>query len=86
MKEVRAFMHVKNYITYKNAVSAGEMKALGNKNVQQSINIINEAVKALVPDAKNALESKANQNQFFDVALNLLSEKRALLEKSYDFQ
>jgi hypothetical protein len=34
MKEVRAFMHVQDYNTYKNAVSAGELSALGSKNVQ----------------------------------------------------
>jgi hypothetical protein len=30
MREVKAFMHVQDYITYKNAISAGEMATLGN--------------------------------------------------------
>lgn len=78
-------MHVQDYNTYKNAVSAGELSALGSKNVQQSITIIDQAVKALVPRKDILVDSKESQNQFFDVALSLLSEKRALLEKSYDF-
>jgi hypothetical protein len=30
MREVKAFMHVQDYITYKNAISAGEMATLGD--------------------------------------------------------
>ena len=86
MKEVRAFMYVQDYITYKNAINAGELKSLANKHVQQSKEKIEIAVKALVPDKNNPSVGKKDQNQFFDVALILLSEKRALLEKSYEFR
>jgi len=47
---------------------------------------IDLAVAKLVPDKKFPSSFKKDQNQFFDVALSLLSEKRILLEKSYDFQ
>ena len=39
--------------------------------------MIDEAVKLLVTENRKC--------QFFDVALNLLSEKRTLLEKTYKF-
>jgi translation elongation factor P/translation initiation factor 5A len=50
MKEVRAFMHVEDYETYKSALEKGLLESLGNKhNVRTLENIIDLAVELLVP-------------------------------------
>ena len=81
MKEVRAFMHVEDYICYKGAMDQGVLAHLGDQhNVSTLAVIIDSAVQQLVPSAKDK-----NSNQFYSKALELLSEKRALQEYNYDF-
>lgn len=40
----------------------------------------------IIDQATKALVNEDNKNQFFDVAIGLLSEKRTLLEKTYEFE
>lgn len=46
---------------------------------------IDKAVDQLVPTEKSAREETA-PNQFYDVALSLLQDKRKLLEENYEFE
>lgn len=85
MKEVRAFMLLEDYQTYKNAMDEGiQGYALNKHNVQTLEGIIKNAVSLLVQE--NNSDDKVPPNQFFDVALKLLSDKRVLLETNYDFR
>lgn len=60
MKEVRAFMHVEDYETYKSALEKGLLESLGNKhNVRTLENIIDLAVELLVPQSG---QSKSKEN------------------------
>ncbi len=77
MKEVRAFMLLEDYQTYKNAMDEGiQGYALNKHNVQTLEGIIKNAVSLLVQE--NNSDDKVQPNQFFDVALKLLSDKRVL--------
>jgi hypothetical protein len=50
MKEVKAFMHVENYNTYRDALDSGLLNFNDNDmNIKQLEKIINEAVSLLVP-------------------------------------
>lgn len=84
MKEVIAFMHVEDYYTYKNSLNQGQNKNfLSDYNIKALETIIDTAVALLVPKAST---KQLNPNQFFDKALELLSDKRALQETNYDFK
>lgn len=50
MKEVKAFMNVEDYYTYKQAYEKGLLNSLGNKhNVNVLVQIIDTAIGLLVP-------------------------------------
>jgi len=49
MREVRAFCHVEDYLTYRGAMDQGLMESLGNEhNVKTLESIITDAVSVLV--------------------------------------
>jgi hypothetical protein len=49
MKEIRAFMHVEDYYTYRAAMEGGNMTQLGNEHTVKTLEkIITEAVDLLV--------------------------------------
>lgn len=49
MKEIRAFMHVEDYFTYRAAMEDGHMGHLGNEHTVKTLEtIITEAVDVLV--------------------------------------
>ena len=79
MKEVTAFMHVENYYTYRQALLSDKFMEIGIKTTpQRRSQLIEEAVRKLVP-------SNENNNQFYDVALDLMQDKRHAEEESYQF-
>lgn len=79
MKEVEAFMHYEDYTTYKSALDKGLLASLGNAhNVKTLETIIDKAVSLLVPNRDQPKSNSNPPNQFFDVALKLLSDKRML--------
>ncbi len=68
-------MHVEDYYSHKSALEQGLMNELGSIHYVKTLGvIIDQAVALLVPGDKQ----NQNPNQFFDVALKLLSDKRAL--------
>jgi hypothetical protein len=63
MKEVKAFMHVEDYYTYRSALDRGLLDQIGNtRNVRTLEVIIDEAVSLLVPpkDPKQKLDYPPN--------------------------
>lgn len=87
MKEVTAFMLVEDYHTYRSALEIDDLfKNLDNNhNVTNLTQFIDNAVRALVPGGQQTEEEKP-PNQFYDVALSLLQDKRKLLEENYEFE
>ena len=97
MKEVLAFMGVEDYHTYRVALEIDEqIKSLNsNQSVTTLTKFIDDAVEKLVPPSPSQLEKmekeekarlNPNPNQFYDVALTLLQEKRKLYEENYEFE
>ena len=77
-------MHVEDYLTYKSAMDKGLLKDVGyqKQHIDTLETILDQAVDNLVPK-RGQTGPIGPPNQFFNVALDLLSDKRRLQEANY---
>lgn len=75
-------MRVENYYRFKDSLEKG-LIADDGRHTQSLLRMIDSAVEQLVPQGE--LDPECPPNQFFDQAIELLLQKRALQSAGYEF-